>query len=220
MASATSSGRINWATPAGCLALLLLAPSADQLGAQQPDSEVQMSGGVSTASFTTRQGRIQVHLSSDAAPGDTISGVVLAEPAGTTPQEHQENLGTLSGLVVEFEGQRTQVATREYEWTVPVSLRAGRALLLLRHPDGRVLSQVPVPVDPQPPLPTGTVVTDIELPRDLQVGRPAIIRGQWDGKLRGRTVDVGGSPADLLASSPRQVVFRVTRATFGQLPIR
>src|SRR5512145_2816440 len=111
MATAVSMGRLRWATPAGCVALLFLAPSSGPLGAQQPDSEVQMSGGVSTASFTTRQGSIQVHLSSDTAPGDTISGVVLAEPAGTTPQEQQENLGTLSGLIVELEGQRTEVAT-------------------------------------------------------------------------------------------------------------
>jgi hypothetical protein len=158
-------------------------------------------------------------VSSDAAPGDTISGVVLAEPTGTTPQEQQENLGTLSGLVVELEGQRTQVAARQYEWTVPAALRAGRAQLLLRHPDGRILLQVPVPVDPQPPLPGGAA-TDIELPADLQVGRPAIIRGRSDGKLRGKTVDVGGTPADLLATSPRQVVFRLAQATFGQLPIR
>ena len=168
----------------------------------------------------TPQGRIQVHVSADAAPGDTISGVVLAEPAGATPQEQQANLGTLTGFVVELEGQQTKVATRQYEWTVPAALRVGRATLALRSADGRVVSQVPVPVDPQPPLPPRTGAVDANLPSDVQVGRPAVIRGRWDGTLRGKTVDVAGGAAEVLASSPRQIIFRVTQAQFGIVPIR
>ena len=108
---------------AACLAFALLIPSSDRVSAQSEGSDVQVTGGVSTASFTTPEGKIQVHVSSDAAPGDTLSGVVLAEPAGKTPQEQQANLGTLSGLVVELEGQQTKVASKQYEWTVPAALR-------------------------------------------------------------------------------------------------
>ena len=186
----------------------------------QAGGEVQVVGGLSTASFTTPQGKIQVHVSSDAAPGDTISGVVLAEPTGQTPQEQQANLGTLTGFVVELEGQQTKVSMRGYEWTVPTALRVGRALLTLRGPDGRVVSEVRVPVDPQPPLPRAPGPADVALPTDVQLGRPATIRGRLDGTLRGKTVDVGGDTADLLASSPRQIVFRVTKTPFGEVPIR
>ena len=140
---------------AACIAFALFVPSSDRVSAQSDGSDVQVTGGISTASFTTPEGKIQVHVSSDAAPGDTISGVVLAEPAGKTPQEQQANLGTLSGLVVELEGQPAKVASRQYEWTVPAALRVARAMLRLRRPDGRVVSQVPVPIDPQPPLPRG-----------------------------------------------------------------
>jgi hypothetical protein len=202
-----------------CYLALLLASWSAHVGAQS-DGDLQVSGGVSTASFTTPQGKIQVHVSADAAPGDTISGVVLADPAGATPEEQRANLGSLIGLVVELEGQQTKVASRQYEWTVPAALRMGRAMLALRSPGGRVVSQVPVPIDPQPPLALGPVTSDVTLPTDIQVGRPAIIRGRSDGRLRGKTVDVGGTAADLLASSPRQVVFRVTQPTFGEIPIR
>jgi hypothetical protein len=198
--------------------MLLFAPASDRVDAQA-EGQVQTASGVSTASFRTPQGTIQVHVSSDAAPGDTISGVVLAEPAGTTPQEQQANLGTLSGLVVELEGQQTTVASRRYEWAVPAGLRIGRAVLALRRPDGRVVSQVPVPIDPQPPPPT-PVITEVELPPEVQIGRPAIVRARSDGRLRDKAVYVGEAPADLLASSPRQTVFRVTQTTFGQLPMR
>jgi len=205
---------------AACITLALFVPASDRASAQSEGSDVQVSGGISTASFTTPQGKIHVHVSSDAAPGDTISGVVLAEPSGQTPQEQQTNLGTLSGLVVELEGQPSKVGSKQYEWTVPVALRIGRATLTLKRPDGRVVSQVPVPIDPQPPLPRGTGQTDVALPSDLQVGRPVTIRGRFDGSLRGKTVDVGGTPAELLAASPRQVVFRTTQPTFGDVPIR
>jgi hypothetical protein len=205
---------------AACIAFALFVPFSDRAGAQSNGSDVQVSGGISTASFTTPEGKIQVHVSADAAPGDTISGVVLAEPAGKTPQEQQANLGTLTGLVVELEGQQTKVASKQYEWTVPAALRVGRAMLTLRRPDGRMVSQVPVPIDPQPPLPRGSGQTDVVLPSDLQIGRPVTIRGRFDGSLRGKNVEVGGSPAELLAASPRQVVFRPTQATFGEVPIR
>lgn len=206
--------------PAACIAFALFVPSSDRVRAQSDGGDVQVSGGISTASFTTAEGKIHVHVSADAAPGDTISGVVLAEPAGKTPQEQQANLGTLTGLVVELEGQRTKVASKQYEWTVPAALRVGRAILTLRRPDGRMVSQVPVPIDPQPPLPRGPGQTGVALPSDLQIGRPVTIRGRFDGSLRGKSVDVGGSPAELLAASPRQVVFRTTQTTFGEVPIR
>ena len=201
--------------PAVCLAFVLFVPSLDRVRAQSDGDNVQVSGGISTASFTTPEGKIQVHVSADAAPGDTISGVVLAEPAGKTPQEQQANLGTLTGLVVDFEGQRTKVAQKQYEWTVPAALRVGRAILTLRRPDGRMVSQVPVPIDPQPPLPRGPGQTGVALPSDLQIGRPATIRGRFDGSLRAKSVDVGGIPAELLAASPRQVVFRTSQTTRG-----
>src|SRR5262245_65822488 len=205
--------------PAACISFALLMPSSDRVSAQS-EGDVQVTGGVSTASFTTPEGKIQVHVASDAAPGDTISGVVLAEPAGKTPQEQQANLGTLTGLVVELEGQQTKVASKQCEWTVPAALRVGRAILTLRSPNGRMVSQVPVPIDPQPPLPRGNGPGDVALPTDLQIGRPVTIRGRFDGSLRGKTVDVGGHHADLLATSPRQVVFRATEPTFGDVPIR
>ena len=204
---------------AACVALALLVSSSDRAVAQS-EGDVQVTGGVATASFTTPEGTIQVHVSSDAAPGDTISGVVLAEPVGKTPQEQQANLGTLIGFVVELEGQQAKVASKQYEWTVPAALRVGRATLTLRRADGRMVSQVPVPIDPQPPLPRGSGQINVALPADLQVGRPVTIRGSFDGSLRGKTVDIGGHPAGVIATSPRQVIFRATEATFGDVPIR
>jgi hypothetical protein len=82
-----------------------------------------------------------------------------------------------------------------------------------------VVSHLPAPIDPQPPLPAAGPGT-VDLPSDLQVGRPATIRARSNGSLRGKTVEIGGAQATLLAASPRQLVFRVTEGAFGEVPVR
>ena len=180
-----------------------------------------MSGGLVTASFATPQGNVHVHFSSDAAPGDTISGVILAEPAGATPQDQQANLGSLAGLVVELEGQATAVSSQQYDWTVPTALRSGRAALTLRSADGRPAARMLVPIDPQPPLPPGAASAQVFLPGDLQIGRPVVMRGQFDGTLHNMS---GWRSAARLRTCwpPRRgkLVFRVTQSAFGEVAIR
>ena len=203
----------------GCLVLFLFASWPDRVSAQ-PGSGIDISGGLVTASFLTPQGNVHVHFSSDAAPGDTIAGVILAEPAGATPQDQRANLGTLAGLVVELEGQATPVSSQQYVWRMPAALRSGRAALTLRTANGRPAARTLVPIDPQPPLPSSAASADVFLPGDVQIGRPVVMRGRFDGTLQNKKVEVGGAPADLVAASPRQIVFRVTQSAFGEVAIR
>jgi hypothetical protein len=100
---------MNGIGKAGCLVLVLFASWPNRVSAQA-GSGIDISGGLVTASFVTPQGNVHVHFSSDTAPGDTISGVILAEPAGATPQDQRANLGTLAGFVIELEGQATPVS--------------------------------------------------------------------------------------------------------------
>ena len=201
------------AAPAGCIAFLWLALSSDRVSAQS-GGEIQVTGGVSTASFTTPQGKIQVHVSSDAAPGDTISGVVLAEPTGQTPQEQQANLGTLTGLrrgvgrpadeggdasIRMDRARRSSHGSRDTHAAQPrraASSRKCQCRSIPSHHSRAALVR-----------PTST------LPTDIQIGRPATIRGRLDGRLRGKTVDVGGgdgrspgllAPTDRLSRDARQ----------------
>jgi hypothetical protein len=210
---------MNGIGKAGCLVLVLFASWPNRVSAQA-GSGIDISGGLVTASFVTPQGNVHVHFSSDTAPGDTISGVILAEPAGATPQDQRANLGTLAGFVIELEGQATPVSSQRYVWTVPMELRSGRAALALRSGNGRPAVRALVPIDPQPPLPPGTVSADVFLPGDVQIGRPVVLRGQFDGMLQDKRVEVGGAPADVLAASPRQLVFRVTQSAVGEVAIR
>ena len=201
-----------------CVIILPLAlMTGTEMRAQAPAARVETVAGVHTATFETPRGTIQVHVPSDAAPGDTISGTILAEPAGATPQDKRANLNALNGLVLEWPDQRTPVSTARYEWLVPIGLRAGRGALLLRDPEGRLVSQASIPIDPAPrPSPAEA----FELPADGEIGATGVIRGRSDGKLSGKTVSLGGTEAELLASSPRQLAFRIPAMTPGPVPFR
>jgi hypothetical protein len=207
-----------------CASVVALAAGASTFTrAQTGAASVQTMGAVHIAAFETPQGVVRVHVSSDAAAGDTISGMVLAQPAGSTPQAREANLGQLNGFVVEWQGQQTPVSMRRYEWLIPTTVGAGSGALSLRDRNGRLLSQASLPIDPvpAPALSAPSPAEAFELPRSGEVGKNAVVRGPSDGTLTGKTVSVGGTQADLLAASPRQLAFSVPATTAsGQLPVR
>jgi hypothetical protein len=205
-----------------CAVILLLAwMTCIGMRAQPSLAPVETGAGVHTATFETPRGTIRVHVSSDAAPGDSISGRILADPTGATPQERKDNLEWLNGLVLEWQDQRTRVATGAYEWSIPIALRAGSAGLFLRDPDGGLVSQASIPVDPVPPARIASSPADtIEFPTDGEIDGVAVIRGRSGDALANKVVTVGGAEAELLASSPRQLAFRVPTTSPGPVPFR
>jgi hypothetical protein len=209
--------------PRICASVVALASSATLLmRAQTAEVSVQTTGPVHTAAFQTPQGIVRVHVSSDAAAGDTISGMIVAEPVGATPQAREANLRQLANSVVEWQSQRAPVSARRYEWQVPVGLRTGYGALMLRDRDGKLLSQASLPIDPVPaPATRGpSTVPAFELPTEGQKGAPAVILGRSDGSLTGKTVTLGETEVDLLAASPRQLAFRVPATALGPAPVR
>ena len=187
--------------------------------AQSPLAPVETVAGVHTASFATPRGVIRVYFPSDAAPGDAISGRIVAEPAGQTLQDRNANLVDLNGWAVEWQGQRVPVSEGRYEWSIPTDLRAGTGELLLRDPEGRPSSQASVPVDPVPAVPPGAD-EGVDIPGDLEIGSTSVIRGRSDGKLAGKTITFAAVEADLLAISPRQLAYRVPATPPGPVSAR
>ena len=100
----------------------------------------------------------------------TLSPVRAGGAAGKTPEEEQANLGTLTGLVVELEGQQTKVASGD-QWTGPAAPRAGRAILTLRRPERRMARRCQS-ADSHPTvfLPRGFGQTDVALLIDFHLG--------------------------------------------------
>src|SRR5215210_4028786 len=91
---------------AGVVALL----SGTSVGLNAQGAEpVKTISAVHMAALTAREGIVRVFVSSDVAAGDTTSGVMVAEPAGATPQVRETNLARLNAYTVEWLGQKTSV---------------------------------------------------------------------------------------------------------------
>ena len=189
--------------------------------AQSPSAPVETIAGVHTARFETAHGAIRVHVASDARRGDTVSGTIVAEPIGSTPEARKVNLDELNGFAVAWQGQRTPVSTGRYEWMVPDALRDGTGALLLEDRAGRPVARAAVPIDPiqTSPGPPGPADAPA-VPRERAIGETVVIRARSDGRFGGRSLRIGGTEAQLLASSPRQHAFRVPAMNPGAVPFR
>jgi hypothetical protein len=109
-------------------AILVAAPAGDR--AQGATGTTERAPGLQTAVFGTPEGRVTVHFPDDIRAGDTLSGVVLAEPEGDSEKKRQKSQDRLSGLVVEMEGQRAQVSEGRARW----SSRSARSTAISRPP--------------------------------------------------------------------------------------
>src|SRR5882724_4803775 len=78
--------------------LLISLPTAQQVASQSP---APAQGGVNTTTLKTPRGRVRIDLPNDMAAGDTISGTVIAEPAGKDEKEKQKNAGGQRGDVTD-----------------------------------------------------------------------------------------------------------------------
>lgn len=161
--------------------------------------------------FETRAGRVSVHLPADMRAGDTISGTVVADPAGRSEEQCQRNLDTLNGYVVDIDGRPARRAGRAFAFTVPA---AGALSLSLLSADGRRLGHSRVPV-----VQAGGGAPELRLPRLGQQGRPLQIPGPFDGNLDDTSVRVGGAPAVIIAESPRGVIVRMPEGSPGPVTL-
>jgi len=57
--------------------------------------------GLNTTVFQTPAGKISVNMPEDMSAGDTLTGTVVTEPEGKTPEEISQNQDEISGYVVE-----------------------------------------------------------------------------------------------------------------------
>ncbi len=92
-------------------------------------STTETNWGLHTTTFTTAEGKIKVNFPDDMAAGDTISGTVIAEPAGTTLEERERNSDELNGYVVEVEAEDKTVkeASVKSKLLTGVAITAGLA---------------------------------------------------------------------------------------------
>ena len=212
-----------------------LGASVNQLALARPQrgarGEVKTAGGLRTVTFDTLQGRVIVNLPDDMRARDTISGTVVAEPKGQTPEERAKNTGDQK---IKISTAKKPDGTSDVNVEVPVTATLSPFTFTLP-PSG----------SPTPPLKsvssansgglgitltntsgsftiggTTTVpieiislslqsVAPIQIPTTAQQGKPVEINSgnrSFDGKSATTTCAVAGQPVVILAESPNKVV--------------
>jgi hypothetical protein len=218
--------------------LTLFVPlPAPALGQDKVRAATETAWGLHTATFETPRGKIKVHWPDDLSAGDTISGTVIAEPAGETEVERAKNLDELNGYVVEIEKQRASVLDKVFKWAVPAAVGAS-TYVILRDRGGKELArtqcpiqQAPAIVPPgrpgeptqpggRPPFTPQPQPADYQLPTLGQAGRPIEIKGPFNGDFGNTKVEIGGKEAQLLAESPRKAIAQSPTDVTGPTTIR
>lgn len=234
---------------APCLAMTLALPPSPAVGTAQQDpvkATTETAFGLHTVTFDTLQGTVTVNLPDDTAPGDSISGTVIAEPKGKTEDEQAKNQDELNGYVVEVDRQQTPTDQTSVRWVIP----AATALIpvILRTRDGREIGRTQVPVaQPGPPPRTGQQPTPgpgrqprpspgpnqpgpppgqqppgggFQLPSVGQAGKPTEIKGSFDGDFGTTSVAIGGEAIRVLAESPRKAIVQSPTNVVGNAEIQ
>jgi hypothetical protein len=172
-------------------------------------TSVQTKGGLKVATFDTIEGRVIVNLPDDMVAGDTISGIVLAEPKGQTEEERSKNMSVLNGYVIQLGTPTKSDGTTEFKSNVPVNAARNPFTVLL--PPSSIITPTvrngsrgdsgglgitltnasgSVPTHGTATIPielvslnlrSVTPVNTFQLPRIGQQGRTIVITGPFDG---------------------------------------
>ncbi|HEY5838675.1 MAG TPA: hypothetical protein VIT19_06525 [Pyrinomonadaceae bacterium] len=70
--------------------------------------KVTTNAGLTTVTFDTKFGNVRVNLPDDMRAGDTISGTLVSEPKGETPEERAKNGDEIKGLALEIDGRMVE----------------------------------------------------------------------------------------------------------------
>src|SRR5262249_9207497 len=136
-----------------------------------PVSPGPMLEGADIHTLTTAQGAVNVYLPNDMAAGDTISGVVYAEPQGGNDAERSRNAHTLNGYALAVVGCRVGVGDRVLHYVVPAG--AGALRLVLRN-GARDIGAANVPLAAPAATPAQMSVAPF-----AQAGRPMQVLGPF-----------------------------------------
>ena len=226
------SNIMNIYKPAIAITLITLMTSVlfcvNDILAQDTSASAKTSDGLHTVSIDTTQGKIEIYLPDDMSAGDTISGIVVAEPAGSTDEERNEHSDELNGYVVDIEVQDKEIGETSVkkgqlkEISIPRDLSPGKTKITLTDPEGRrvITTEIPVQDSPHPLQYTDPPSSkDYKLPYVAIAGEPIQVMGPFDGTFGTTAVKIGGKKATILAESPRKVVVQTPSDISGPAKI-
>ena len=193
------------------LTTFLVGPWAGTL-AEEANTALESADAIHVAIFDLDAGSIYVNVPDDLRPGDTGSGTVSPIPAGTDESERARQHEELSGYRVVLAGQPAPVSEEVRTFRLPADAKTLTIALVDRQ--GRPAGEVKAPLGPAPSAPAS-----YDVPSLGQSGAPVRIAGPFDGELANTSVRIGGTEAEKVAESPRQVVVRGPQEGAAAAPV-
>jgi hypothetical protein len=223
LVAALSEEQIDWVDAGKNLDDYKVATSVSKASELLGSVKVNLStdDNLTTISVVTDKGNITTFRPSSLFAGSTVSGLVVTEPKGTTPEEIALNDGILKGCVVGTEETGTPVDSGHYTIDIPTSITDPIDMVITDGSGGTVTSFDISYVHRHPGMEWNTIEEDTPInpsedfaPDIVQSGRPFVAELPSDGDITNTTVVVQDIPAVVLTeSSDGQVITQVPPTT-------
>jgi len=206
-----------------CLFVFVMCAAGQAPGTPAPvmdSASLRTDGGMTTVTFSVAAGRLKVFLPDDVRSGDTISGTVTMEPAGSDDTEKAKNAVVLQSLSVFLGDQKavTPESGPKFTW-IPRSPSPGAPVRYIIRISEILPSQNAPAVYATmyaagPPSPSAYTIPVLG-----QTGHPLVIPGPFDGNADNTKCTVGGVSCRVVAESPRKVVIQIPAESVGPTTI-
>ena len=187
-----------------------------------PSSSEDAANGVRVVDFKVPEGRVKVFLPDDIAAGDTVSAAIRAYPSGSTQTIKNNNLNTLNSFIIETSFFNVPVSAKTVKINVPRNMAGTKMKFTLRTNSMKTLGSVSVPINLSSSARenSGTPSPyDYQCPLVGQAGRLVEIKGPFDGDFATTDFQIGNKKADVLAESPRKLVFESPSDIVGSVEV-
>ncbi|MGH7890771.1 MAG: hypothetical protein ACREN0_00700, partial [Thermodesulfobacteriota bacterium] len=213
MTGHTAGRFINLLAP--LLVYLVLAHTA-------PSFAQDAAKGLHIVELKSKAGLVKVFLPDDIAAGDTVSASIALYPGGVTREVMNGNLGILNGYIIETSFFKIPAGQKSIKITVPRNAAGTDMKFTLRDASMKTIDSASVPISlsssghGSEEMPTPY---DYQCPLVGQAGRVVEIKGPFDGDFATTDFKIGSKKANVIAESPRKLVFESPTDVIGSVEV-
>lgn len=194
---------------------ILLCHSAPSMSEDAPK-------GVYTVELKSKAGIVKIFLPDDISAGDTVSAAVVLYPGGVTRAAMDGNLGILGGYTVETSFFNVSASQKSIKFSVPRNSAGTDMKFTLRDASMKALDSASVPIGLSSVARGENVAPtpyDYQCPLIGQAGRTVEIKGPFDGDFATTDFRIGNKKANVIAESPRKLVFESPADVIGSVEV-
>src|SRR4030095_5696966 len=203
-------------------------------------SSVAQADGMTTITFCTPDGTIDINLPGDMTAGDTISGTIFGAPKGNSAEEFAHYVDELNSYVVELRNAHpvrrrawsgnamsttassnlsSPVASgRFHNFACRIPDTGDRVQFVLA--DKKYATLATQDVSYSAPSSKAPVAQEaLVVPSEGRSGQMLRIRGPFGGDFSSTKIMIGGENCTILAESPRQLIFVTPKNVTGKSKI-